>query len=62
MGDHAYETVEKLAEGEFPPGLKIQAAVEFVEQGGARAVVCRPEGVVEALVGTYLYRVYLWQK
>jgi carbamate kinase len=26
----------------------IQAAVEFVEQGGERAVVCRPEGVVEA--------------
>jgi len=31
--------------------LKIQAAVEFVEQGGERAVVCRPEGVVEALEG-----------
>jgi carbamate kinase len=30
---------------------KIQAAVEFVEQGGERAVVCRPEGVVEALEG-----------
>ena len=28
---------------------KIQAAVEFVEQGGEWAVVCRPEGVVEAL-------------
>jgi len=26
---------------------KIQAAVEFVEQGMKRAVVCRPEGVVE---------------
>ena len=32
-------------------GPKIQAAVEFVEQGGKRAVVCRPEGVVEALEG-----------
>ena len=32
-------------------GPKIQAAVEFVEQGGERAVVCRPEGVVEALEG-----------
>ena len=31
--------------------LKIQAAVEFVEQGGERAVVCRLEGVVEALDG-----------
>jgi carbamate kinase len=43
-----------LTEGQFPPGSmgpKIQAAVEFVEQGGERAVVCRPEGVVEALEG-----------
>ena len=41
-----------LSDGQFPPGSmgpKIQAAVEFVEQGGERAVVCRPEGVVEAL-------------
>ena len=38
-----------LAKGQFPPGPKIQAAVEFVEQGGERAVVSRPEGVVEAL-------------
>ena len=30
---------------------KIQVAVEFVEQGGERAVVCRPGGVVEALEG-----------
>jgi len=30
---------------------KIQAAVKFMEQGGKRAVVCRPEGVVEALKG-----------
>ena len=43
-----------LTEGQFPPGSmgpKIQAAVEFVEQGGERAVVCRPESVVEALEG-----------
>ncbi|MCL7415960.1 MAG: carbamate kinase [ANME-2 cluster archaeon] len=43
-----------LAEGQFPPGSmgpKIQAAVEFVEQGGERAVVCRPGTVVEALEG-----------
>ena len=32
-------------------GTKILAAVEFVEQGGKRAVVCRPEGVVEVLEG-----------
>jgi carbamate kinase len=32
-------------------GPKIEAAVEFVESGGERAVVCRPEFVVEALAG-----------
>lgn len=32
-------------------GTKILAAVEFVEQGGKRAVVCRTEGVVKALMG-----------
>jgi len=32
-------------------GPKIQAAVEFVEQGGEGAVVCRTEGVVKALMG-----------
>ena len=31
--------------------FRIQAAVEFVEKGMKRAVVCRPEGVVEALEG-----------
>ena len=45
-----------LAKGEFPPGPKILAAVEFVKQGGRRVVVCRPECVmVEALCGTNLY-------
>jgi carbamate kinase len=32
-------------------GPKIEATVEFVERGGDRAVVCRPEVVVEALAG-----------
>ena len=32
-------------------GAKIEAAVEFLEHGGERAVVCRPEVVVEALDG-----------
>jgi carbamate kinase len=32
-------------------GPKIEAAVECVEHGGERAVVCRPECVVEALDG-----------
>ena len=43
-----------LGEGQFPPGSmgpKIEAAVEFVEQGGERAVVCRAEGVVEGFEG-----------
>ena len=40
-----------LAKGQFPPSPKIQAAVEFVEQGGKRAVACRPEGLGEALDG-----------
>jgi len=48
------EARQYLREGQFPPGSmgpKIEAAVEFVERGGERAVVCRPEVVVEALEG-----------
>jgi carbamate kinase len=48
------EARQYLSEGQFPPGSmgpKIEAAVEFVESGGERAVVCRPEYVVEALSG-----------
>lgn len=48
------EARQYLREGQFPPGSmgpKIDAAVEFVERGGERAVVCRPEYVVEALAG-----------
>jgi carbamate kinase len=48
------EARKYLSEGQFPPGSmgpKIEAAVEFVETGGDRAVVCRPEVVVEALAG-----------
>jgi carbamate kinase len=48
------EAQQYLREGQFPPGSmgpKIEAAVEFVENGGERAVVCRPEHVVEALAG-----------
>ncbi len=43
-----------LTEGQFLPGSmghKIQVAAGFMEQGGERAIVCRPEGVVEALEG-----------
>ena len=48
------EARQYLKEGHIPPGSmgpKIEAAVEFVESGGDRAVVCRPESVVEALEG-----------
>ncbi len=48
------EARQYLSEGQLPPGSmgpKIEAAVEFVESGGDRAVVCRPEVVVEALAG-----------
>ena len=48
------EAQQYLSEGQFPPGSmgpKIEAAVEFVENGGERAIVCRPEYVVEALAG-----------
>ena len=48
------EARQYLIEGQFPPGSmgpKIEAAVEFVENGGERAVVCRPDVVVEALAG-----------
>jgi carbamate kinase len=48
------EARQYLSEGQFPPGSmspKIEAAVEFVENGGKRAVICRPESVVEALAG-----------
>jgi carbamate kinase len=46
------EAQQYLREGQFPPGSmgpKIEAAIEFVERGGERAVVCRPESVAEAL-------------
>ena len=48
------EAQQYLSEGQFPPGSmgpKIDAAIEFVERGGERAVVCRPELVVEAFAG-----------
>ncbi len=48
------EARQYLSDGQFPPGSmgpKIEAAVAFVERGGDRAVVCRPESVVEALAG-----------
>lgn len=49
-----HEARQYLREGQFPPGSmgpKIEAAIEFVERGGERAIVCRPESAVEALAG-----------
>ena len=43
-----------LGEGHFPPGSmgpKIEAAVEFVDNGGNKAIICQPQSVVEALEG-----------
>ncbi len=48
------EARQYLRAGQFPPGSmgpKIEAAIEFIENGGERAIVCRPESVVEALAG-----------
>lgn len=48
------EARQYLNAGQFPPGSmgpKIEAAVEFVERGGERAVVCRSKDIVEALAG-----------
>lgn len=43
-----------LAAGEFPPGSmgpKVEAAVEFVEGGGARAVITSLDRIAEAVAG-----------
>ncbi len=48
------EAMRYLAQGHFAPGSmgpKIEAAVEFVENGGGKAVVCKAEDVVEAVEG-----------
>ncbi|MCD4844442.1 MAG: carbamate kinase [Methanosarcinales archaeon] len=48
------EAMRYLAQGHFAPGSmgpKIEAAVEFVGNGGGKAVVCKAEDVVEAVEG-----------
>lgn len=43
-----------LAEGEFPTGSmgpKVEAAVQFMEGGGKRAVICGIDGIEEAVAG-----------
>jgi carbamate kinase len=48
------EASRYLAEGHFPPGSmgpKIEAAVEFVKNGGKMAIICCPEHILEAFAG-----------
>jgi carbamate kinase len=43
-----------LAEGHFPPGSmgpKVEAAVEFIENGGRRAIIASHDNLVEAMMG-----------
>ena len=50
----ADEAMQYLAQGHFAPGSmgpKIEAAVEFVENGGGKAIVCKAGDVVEAVEG-----------
>ena len=45
------ELVAMEDEGQFPPGSmgpKVEAAREFIEQGGALAIVCQPTDLVDA--------------
>jgi carbamate kinase len=55
--DHA--TVDEMkgyiAEGHFAPGSmlpKIEAAIQFLENGGERVVICTPETIADAAAGT----------
>ena len=50
----ADEAMQYLAQGHFASGSmgpKIEAAVEFVENGGGKAIVCKAGDVVEAVEG-----------
>jgi carbamate kinase len=43
-----------MADGQFPPGSmgpKIQAAIEFIENGGRRAIIASHDNLVEAMAG-----------
>jgi carbamate kinase len=43
-----------LAGGQFPPGSmgpKIEAAIEFIESGGKRAIIASHDNLVEAMLG-----------
>jgi len=48
------EAERYLAEGQFPPGSmgpKIEAAIEFLRDGGSRVIITSPECIADALSG-----------
>ncbi len=48
------EALHYSRQGHFPPGTmgpKVEAAVQFLQGGGRRAIITTPEGVAEALEG-----------
>jgi len=55
------EAKKYLEEGQFPPGSmgpKIEASIEFLENGGEKVLITNPENLLEALeqkTGTYIY-------
>lgn len=57
----AKEAKKYLEEGQFPPGSmgpKIEASVDFLEDGGKKVLITNPENLNEALegdAGTYIY-------
>ncbi len=49
------EARRRLSEGEFPAGSmgpKVEAAVQFMEGGGKRAVICSIDAIEAAVAGT----------
>ncbi|MFP4185312.1 MAG: carbamate kinase [Candidatus Natronoplasma sp.] len=57
----AREAKEYLEDGHFPPGSmgpKIEASIEFLEQGGEKVLITNPENLLKSLkneTGTYIY-------
>ncbi len=55
------EAKKHLEDGQFPAGSmgpKIEASIEFLEQGGEKVLITSPENLLEALeeeTGTYIY-------
>ncbi|NIA03162.1 MAG: carbamate kinase [Nitrospirae bacterium] len=52
---HPDEAHRYLVEGHFPEGSmgpKIEASLEFIRNGGKKAIICRPEAVIDAMQGT----------